>query len=94
MQAFADISESLRADRYIAPHFRYYIREVRVVAYSQVRHLALLDAKPNCEHGAGKVCCLSENAAAQMSAVKDIKALLSIFLTLYCNYCLGMWAAF
>ena len=36
MQAFADVSDALRADRYLAPHFRYYIREVRVMAYSQV----------------------------------------------------------
>ena len=36
MQAFADISDSLRLDRYMHPHFRYYLREVRVVAYSQV----------------------------------------------------------
>lgn len=36
VQAFAEISDALRADRYLAPHFRYYIREVRVMAYSQV----------------------------------------------------------
>ena len=36
IQAFADISDSLRADRFLYPHFRYYIREVRVVAYTQV----------------------------------------------------------
>ncbi len=36
LQAFADISDSLREDRFIQPHFLYYIREVRVVAYSQV----------------------------------------------------------
>ena len=36
LQAFADISDSLKADCFLQPHFRYYIREVRVVAYSQV----------------------------------------------------------
>ena len=36
LQAFADISNSLKADCFLQPHFRYYIREVRVVAYSQV----------------------------------------------------------
>jgi len=34
-KAFTDISDSLREDRFIQPHFLYYIREVRVVAYSQ-----------------------------------------------------------
>ena len=36
LQAFGNISDSLRADRLIYPHFRYYVREVRVVAYAQV----------------------------------------------------------
>ena len=36
MQAFAALMDRLRADRLLAPHFRYYVREVRVVAYTQV----------------------------------------------------------
>ncbi|KAK9842468.1 hypothetical protein WJX81_001490 [Elliptochloris bilobata] len=34
-QAFAALMYRLRADRLLAPHFRYYVREVRVVAYTQ-----------------------------------------------------------
>ena len=29
--------DRLRADRLLAPHFRFYVREVRVVAYTQAR---------------------------------------------------------
>lgn len=36
MQAFAGIAEATREDVYLHPHVRYYVREVRVVAYSQV----------------------------------------------------------
>jgi len=36
-QAFADLMDRLRADRLLAPHFRYYVREVRAVAYTQAR---------------------------------------------------------
>lgn len=36
VQAFAALMDRLRADRLLAPHFRYYVREVRVVAYTQV----------------------------------------------------------
>jgi hypothetical protein len=39
LQAFAAIAEQIRSDMYLHPHFRYYLREVRVVAYSQVREL-------------------------------------------------------
>jgi hypothetical protein len=31
----AGLTDSIRLDRYLFPHFRYYMREVRVVAYSQ-----------------------------------------------------------
>eukprot|EP00850_Spirogloea_muscicola_P010720 SM000064S19742 [mRNA] locus=s64:210500:212551:+ [translate_table: standard] len=33
--AFAGLTDAVRRDRYLAPHFRYYMREVRVLAYSQ-----------------------------------------------------------
>ncbi|CAM6092444.1 unnamed protein product [Calypogeia fissa] len=33
--AFAGLTDAIRLDRYLFPHFRYYMREVRVVAYSQ-----------------------------------------------------------
>ncbi|KAL2651148.1 hypothetical protein R1flu_019276 [Riccia fluitans] len=33
--AFAGLTDQIRLDRYLFPHFRYYMREVRVVAYSQ-----------------------------------------------------------
>ncbi len=36
MQAFAGIADATRDDVYLHPHVRYYVREVRVVAYSQV----------------------------------------------------------
>lgn len=42
MQAFAAITDQIRGDLYLHPHFRYYVREVRTVAYAQVcsgRHL-------------------------------------------------------
>ncbi len=35
-QAFAGIADQTREDVYLHPHVRYYVREVRVVAYSQV----------------------------------------------------------
>lgn len=34
-QAFSGLTEDIRKDRYLNPHFRYILREVRVVAYSQ-----------------------------------------------------------
>ena len=36
IQAFADIITRISSDRYLSTHIRYYVREVRVVAYSQV----------------------------------------------------------
>lgn len=36
-QALAGLSDALRSDMYLHPHFKHYMREVRVVAYSQVR---------------------------------------------------------
>ena len=31
----AGLMEGIRSDRYLAPHFRFFMREVRVVAYAQ-----------------------------------------------------------
>jgi 26S proteasome regulatory subunit N7 len=31
----AGLTEQVKLDRYLQPHFRYYMREVRVVVYSQ-----------------------------------------------------------
>ncbi len=36
-QAFAGLTDAIRADEYLHPHFRFYMREVRAVAYAQVR---------------------------------------------------------
>jgi hypothetical protein len=36
LQAFAGLTDAIRADVYLHPHFRYYMREVRVAAYAQV----------------------------------------------------------
>ncbi|ERN13619.1 hypothetical protein AMTRI_Chr06g200370 [Amborella trichopoda] len=33
--AFAGLTERIKLDRYLQPHFRYYMREVRAVVYSQ-----------------------------------------------------------
>ncbi|WCJ36213.1 hypothetical protein M5689_017426 [Euphorbia peplus] len=33
--AFAGLTEQIKLDRYLQPHFRYYMREVRTVVYSQ-----------------------------------------------------------
>lgn len=33
--AFAGLAEQIKLDRYLQPHFRYYMREVRTVVYSQ-----------------------------------------------------------
>ncbi|KAK9117433.1 hypothetical protein Sjap_016380 [Stephania japonica] len=33
--AFAGLAEHIKLDRYLYPHFRYYMREVRIVVYSQ-----------------------------------------------------------
>ncbi|KAK4753003.1 hypothetical protein SAY87_021801 [Trapa incisa] len=33
--AFAGLTEQIKLDRYLHPHFRYYMREVRIVVYSQ-----------------------------------------------------------
>jgi hypothetical protein len=35
-QAFSEIMTLVKADPYLAAHARYYMREVRVVVYSQV----------------------------------------------------------
>jgi len=35
MRALVDLTETLKADRYFAPHARYYWRELRVLAYGQ-----------------------------------------------------------
>jgi hypothetical protein len=37
VQAFAGIADQVREDVYAHQHLRYYVREVRVLAYSQVR---------------------------------------------------------
>lgn len=37
LQAFAEVSDAVRADRYLSPHLQHYVREVRVVVYTQVR---------------------------------------------------------
>lgn len=34
-QAFAEVSDAVRADPYLSPHLRHYVREVRVVVYTQ-----------------------------------------------------------
>ncbi|PRW60726.1 26S proteasome non-ATPase regulatory subunit 6-like protein [Chlorella sorokiniana] len=34
-QAFAGLTDAIRADEYLHPHFRFYMREVRAVAYAQ-----------------------------------------------------------
>lgn len=34
-QAFSKLTETVRRDRYLAPHFRFFMREIRVVAYAQ-----------------------------------------------------------
>ena len=36
-QSFAKVAEHVRRDMYLHPHLRHYIREVRVVVYTQVR---------------------------------------------------------
>lgn len=46
-QAFAAISDRVREDPYLHKHLRYYVREVRVVAYSQVRRGSY---PSRCEH--------------------------------------------
>lgn len=28
--------DTMKADRYLAPHYRYYVREMRILAYSQL----------------------------------------------------------
>ena len=35
-QAFVDVVDQMRADPYLSPHIKYYMREMRVVAYAQV----------------------------------------------------------
>ena len=35
LQALAGLSDAVRRDMYLHPHFRHYMREVRAVAYSQ-----------------------------------------------------------
>ena len=35
-QAFVEVIEQMKGDMFLAPHIRYYMREMRVVAYSQV----------------------------------------------------------
>ena len=37
LQAFVDVVDQMRADPYLSPHIKYYMREMRVVAYAQVR---------------------------------------------------------
>ncbi|KAB2609174.1 26S proteasome non-ATPase regulatory subunit 6-like protein [Pyrus ussuriensis x Pyrus communis] len=34
-KAFAGLTEQIKLDRYLHPHFRYYMREIRTVVYSQ-----------------------------------------------------------
>lgn len=34
-EAFAGLTDAIRSDRFLYPHFRYYMREARVVAYCQ-----------------------------------------------------------
>jgi hypothetical protein len=54
LQALAGLSDALRSDMYLHPHFRYYMREVRVVAYSQVSILSVcvlfLASSKYCRH--------------------------------------------
>ena len=37
LQAFVEVVDQMRADPYLSPHIKYYMREMRVVAYAQVR---------------------------------------------------------
>lgn len=38
MQAFLGVIDMCRSDMYLHPHTRYYMRELRLVAYNQVCH--------------------------------------------------------
>ena len=60
LQAFAGVSDAVRADRYLSPHLRHYVREVRVVVYTQVRH----SIRP-CEATPGPVDCISRTIGAR-----------------------------
>ena len=45
-QTFAKVTDQVRCDMYLHPHLRHYIREVRVVVYTQARrHACYLCAK-------------------------------------------------
>jgi hypothetical protein len=39
MQSFLDVIDIIKTDMYLHAHMRYYMREVRLVAYNQVRIL-------------------------------------------------------
>lgn len=41
LQAFAEIITAIKTDPYLAAHVRYYVREVRVVVYTQVSWYAV-----------------------------------------------------
>lgn len=36
MLVSAQVEEKMKYDRYLAPHYRYYVREMRILAYSQL----------------------------------------------------------
>lgn len=36
-QSFVEVVDTMKLDPYLQPHIRYYMREIRVVVYSQVR---------------------------------------------------------
>ena len=53
VQAFAALTDVIKADRYLQPHYRYYVREVRKAAYVQVRPYL----QQHVLHGSS-MCCL------------------------------------
>ena len=48
LQSFVEVVDQMRADPYLSPHIKYYMREMRVVAYAQVSE--------NCLRMVGKGC--------------------------------------
>jgi len=38
MAAFPGVAEQVRADMFLHPHFRFFLREARATAYAQARH--------------------------------------------------------
>ena len=66
VQAFSGLTDAVRSDMYLHPHFRYYMREVRAVAYAQVS--TRLRQLPDCRQAGRQACGVGSGRQVEWAA--------------------------